>query len=221
MDPAFWHARWHEGRIGFHKATVTPQLERHWAALGLPAGGTVFVPLCGKSLDMAWLAGRGHRVLGVELSEVAVRDFFAGQGLVARTRETAYGVHHAAGPFELIVGDAFALDRALLADCVGVFDRAALVALPPEMRRRYAATTWAALPAGCRGLLVTLEYPQEQMAGPPFAVASDEVHALFGEDWAPVLLERRDILADEPRFIEAGCSALAAATWRLEHARPA
>src|SRR5690606_40297026 len=74
----------------FHQATVTPQLERHWDALGLPAGGTVFVPLCGKSLDMAWLAGRGHRVLGVELSEVAVRDFFAGQGLV-RSEERRVG----------------------------------------------------------------------------------------------------------------------------------
>jgi len=219
MEPGFWHQRWRDGRIGFHQSAVTPQLERHWDALGLPAGSTVFVPLCGKSLDMAWLAERGHRVLGVELSDVAVHDFFAGQGLVPSLRETAYGVHHEAGPFELIVGDAFALDRALLADCAGVFDRAALIALPPDMRRRYLATTWAALPEGCRGLLVTLEYPQEQKAGPPFAVAADEVQALFGDAWSPALLERRDILAEEPRFIEGGVSALATAAWRLERRR--
>ena len=216
MDPGFWHERWREGRIGFHQPSVTPQLERHWDALGLAAGSTVFVPLCGKSLDMRWLAARGHRVLGVELSEIAVREFFGEQGLEPTLRETAYGVHHEAGPFEIIVGDAFRLDRGALAACAGVFDRAALVALPPDMRLRYAGGTWAALPQGCRGLVVTLEYPQAEKAGPPFAVGADEMQALFGDDWAPVLLERSDILATEPRFIEAGVGALAAATWRLE-----
>lgn len=216
MEPGFWHERWREGRIGFHQPSVTPQLERHWDALGLAAGSTVFVPLCGKSLDMRWLAARGHRVLGIELSAIAVREFFSEQGLEPTLRETAYGLHHEAGPFEIIVGDAFGLDRAALAACAGVFDRAALVALPPDLRRRYAHCTWAALPQGCRGLVVTLEYPQAQKAGPPFAVAAEEMLALFGEDWAPVLLERSDILATEPRFIEAGVDALASAAWRLE-----
>lgn len=220
MEPDFWHERWREGRIGFHQPTVTPQLARHWDALGLPAESTVFVPLCGKSLDMAWLAGRGHRVLGVELSALAVRDFFDSQGLVPALRETAYGVHHEAGPFEIIVGDAFALDRALLAGCAAVFDRAALIALPPDMRRRYVETTWSALPDGCRALLVTLEYPQEEKAGPPFAVGADEVQALFGDAWSPRLLERRDILATEPGFLRAGVGTLADATWRLEHRPP-
>lgn len=217
MEPGFWHERWGEGRIGFHQPVVTPQLERHWDALALPAGSTVFVPLCGKSLDMPWLAARGHRVLGVELSGIAVRDFFAERGLDPALRETGYGMHYAAGPFEIIVGDAFALDRAALTRCAGVFDRAALVALPPELRRRYAGTTWAALPEGCRGLLVTLEYPQAEKAGPPFSVEAGEVQALFGDAWAPELLERSDILADEPRFAADGVSALASAAWRMEH----
>ncbi len=216
MEPGFWHERWREGRIGFHQPSVTPQLERHWDALRLAAGSTVFVPLCGKSLDMRWLAARGHRVLGIELSAIAVREFFSEQGLEPTLRETAYGLHHEAGPFEIIVGDAFGLDREALANCAGVFDRAALVALPPDMRLRYAGSTWAALPQGCRGLVLTLEYPQAEKAGPPFAVGADEMQALFGDDWAPVLLERSDILATEPRFIEAGVGALAAATWRLE-----
>ena len=216
MEPGFWHERWREGRIGFHQPSVTPQLERHWDALRLAAGSTVFVPLCGKSLDMRWLAARGHRVLGIELSAIAVREFFSEQGLEPTLRETAYGLHHEAGPFEIIVGDAFGLDRAALAACAGVFDRAALVALPPDLRRRYAHGTWAALPQGCRGLVVTLEYPQAQKAGPPFAVAAEEMLVLFGEDWAPVLLERSDILATEPRFIEAGVDALASSAWRLE-----
>lgn len=216
MDPAFWHERWRDGRIGFHQPEVTPQLERHWDALGLAAGSTVFVPLCGKSLDMPWLAARGHRVLGIELSEVAVRDFFHEQGLVPARHRSRYGEHCSAGPYEIIIGDVFALDHMALAECAGVFDRAALVALPPELRRRYVDAGWAALPPGCRGLLVTLEYPQAEKAGPPFAVDAQEVQALFGHAWAPTLLERSDILADEPRFAEAGASALATATWRLQ-----
>ncbi|GGK06984.1 thiopurine S-methyltransferase [Luteimonas terricola] len=216
MEPAFWHERWRDGRIGFHQPVVTPQLERHWDTLALPAGSTVFVPLCGKSLDMPWLATRGHRVLGVELSETAVRGFFEEQGLVPAQRETGYGVHHAAGPFEIIVGDAFALDHAVLAGCAGVFDRAALIALPPNLRRRYVETTWASLPDDCRGLLVTLEYPQAEMAGPPFSVEAAEVQALFAAAWSPTLVERSDILAQEPRFAAAGVGSLATAAWRLQ-----
>ncbi|HZV22956.1 MAG TPA: thiopurine S-methyltransferase, partial [Luteimonas sp.] len=88
MDPAFWQQRWREGRIGFHQECVTPLLEQHWDAVGAPAGGRVFVPLCGKSLDMAWLAARGHRVLGVELSPIAVRQFFEESGLSPDIRES-------------------------------------------------------------------------------------------------------------------------------------
>lgn len=220
MEPAFWDQRWREGRIGFHQSRVSPMLERHWDALALAPGSTVFVPLCGKSLDMPWLAARGHRVLGVELSAIAVRDFFAGQGLAPALRETRYGMHHAAGPFELIVGDAFDLDREALAGCDGVFDRAALIALPADLRRRYAATTWTGLPDDCRGLLVTLEYPQAEKAGPPFSVEAGEVQALFGEGWAPERLERRDILADEPGFAAEGVTTLATSAWRLQR-RPA
>ena len=76
MDPAFWHSRWQEGRIGFHQDRPTPLLVEHWTSLGLAQGSRVFVPLCGKSLDMAWLASQGHRVLGVELSAMAVRAFY-------------------------------------------------------------------------------------------------------------------------------------------------
>ena len=216
MDPAFWHERWRKGRIGFHQPLVTPQLERHWDALALPAGSTVFVPLCGKSLDMPWLAARGHRVLGVELSEVAVSDFFKEQGLVPARHGSRYGEHCSAGPYEIIIGDAFALDRAALADCAGVFDRAALIALPPDLRRHYVETSWANLPGSCRGLLVTLEYPQAEKAGPPFAVEAAEVRMLFGTAWTPTLLERSDILADEPRFGDAGVTALATAAWMLQ-----
>ena len=162
---------------------------------------------------MVWLAERGHRVLGVELSELAVRQFFDERGLVPATHASAAGRHFIAGAYELIVGDAFALDADVLAGCAGMYDRAALIALPPPLRATYAATTWRRMPPGCRGLLVTLEYPQPEKAGPPFSVSADEVHALLAADWTVALAERRDILTKEPGF---GVSALSTAVYRLD-----
>lgn len=208
MEPGFWHERWQQGRIGFHQDRPLPLLCKHWPALDLPANARVFVPLCGKSLDMAWLADRGHRVLGVELSELAVQQFFDERGLAPEARDTRYGRHYTAGPYELIAGDAFGLDAEALAGCSAIYDRAALIALPPDLRQRYARTAWRRLPAGCTGLLVTLEYPQEQKDGPPFSVQEPEVRSLLEPEWSVSVLERRDILADEDRFREAGVTAL-------------
>ena len=138
MDSAFWHQRWQEGRTGFHQDRPTPLLLQHWPSLGLAPGSQVFVPLAGKSLDLAWLAAQGHRVLGVELSPLAVTQFFDGQGLVPEVHGSRHGRHYRAGDIELICGDAFALDADVLAGCAAVYDRAALIALPPPLRQRSA-----------------------------------------------------------------------------------
>lgn len=212
MQPEFWHQRWSENQIGFHQSTPTPLLLKHWPALGIAPGAQVFVPLAGKSLDMAWLASQGHRVLGVELSQLAVEQFFAENGLQPEIRETKYGRHHVANGIELICGDAFALDADALRDCAAVFDRAALIALPPELRLRYARELYARLPGDCRGLLVTLEYPQHEREGPPFSVPEDEVQALFDRDWALDLLERRPIPPEHPGYV-GGVTRLDTATY--------
>ena len=163
----FWQQRWREGRIGFHQDRVTPLLEEYWDAVDVPAGGMVFVPLAGKSLDMLWLAARGYRVLGVEFSPLAVEQFFSEhQPDADHAASRSYGTHYSAGEIELICGDAFALDADILGTCAGVYDRAALIALPADMRERYARPLYARLPTGCRGLLVTLEYPPAREAGP-------------------------------------------------------
>ena len=216
MDPDFWLQRWHERQIGFHQDAPTPLLLAHWPALGLAPGTRVFVPLCGKSLDLAWLAGQGHRVLGVELAPIAISEFFAEQGLTPAIHASPLGVHHVAGPIEIIQGDAFDLDAGTLATCGAVFDRAALIALPSALRERYAHELYARLPAGCRGLLVSLDYPPREKQGPPFPVPPDEVRALFGRDWDVDLLEYRDILAGQPRFREEGVTALHTGAWRLQ-----
>lgn len=215
MDANFWLQRWQEGQIGFHRNDVMPLLEKHWPSLQLPVGSRVLVPLCGKSLDMHWLAARGHRVLGVELSPLAVTQFFEEAGLEPVRTTSRYGEHFSAGPVEILLGDAFGLDPALLAEVAGVYDRAALIALPPDLRLRYRDTVYASLPAGCQGLLITLEYPQAEKAGPPFSVEQPEVGSLFAAPWRQTLLERRDILDQEPRFREEGLSALATAVYHL------
>jgi len=215
MQPDFWHQRWHSNQIGFHRDTPLPLLLKYWPALGLETGSQVFVPLCGKSLDMLWLAEQGQRVLGVELSELAITQFFDERGLSPETRQSEYGTHYHAGAWELICGDAFALSPKVLQDCTGVYDRGAMIALPPKMRETYVNTVWHRLPTGCQGLLVTLEYPQAEKNGPPFSVEENEILQRFANICAVELLERRDILNNEPKFQAEGVTELHTSVYRL------
>lgn len=216
MQPDFWQQRWHDNQIGFHQDAPTPLMLKHWPSLQAPTGARVFVPLAGKTHDMAWFAAQGYRVLGVELSRIAVEAFFTEQRLTPTVRESRHGRHYEAGNIELVCGDAFALDEDALADCTAVFDRAALIALPPDLRRRYVGELYARLPRGCRGLLITLEYPQHEKDGPPFSVIEEEVRALYGRDWNVEMLERRDILQAQPKFLEEGVTALHTSVYRLD-----
>jgi len=215
VQPDHWHQCWRENRIGFHQLHTSPMLEAHWNAVTAATRGRVFVPLCGKSLDMRWLAQRGHQVLGVELSQLAVTAFFDELGLIPTVHTSRYGKHHISGPYELIVGDAFALDEQALANCAAVFDRAAVIALPPEMRSRYLNELYSRLARNCGVLMITLEYPQAEKSGPPFSVTEQEVRASLEPAWQVDLLERRDILASEPSFAADGVSALSTCAYRL------
>ena len=215
MHPDFWLQRWHDNQIGFHQNKPTPLLLKHWPAIGMPVGATVFVPLAGKSLDMVWFASQGYRVLGVELSPLAIKQFISEHGIVPEVRESKYGTHYIAGNVEIIQGDVFALDAEALQDCSVVFDRAALIALPAELRKRYVDEVYSLLPQGCRGLLITLEYPQHEKQGPPFSVTEAEVRERFEAQWHVETLERRDILAQQPAFAEEGVTALDTVVYRL------
>lgn len=215
MQPDFWLQRWRDNQIGFHQDKPTPLLLKHWPAIGMPVGATVFVPLAGKSLDMVWFASEGYRVLGAELSPLAIKQFISEHGVVPEVRESKYGTHYLAGNVEIIQGDVFALDKAALEDCSVVFDRAALIALPRDLRRRYVDEVYSLLPQGCRGLLITLEYPEGEKQGPPFSVTEAEVRELYERDWYVDVLERRDILAQQPSFIEEGVTALDTVVYRI------
>jgi thiopurine S-methyltransferase len=208
MDPEFWHQRWADNLIGFHQSTVNAHLLQFWPRLGVAPGGTVLVPLCGKSLDMGWLAAR-HSVLGVELSARAVEAFYHDHGLQPLCRETGpFSVYEAAG-VTLYCGDFLALQPAHTVAVTAVYDRAALIALPGTMRPGYARQLTRLTVPGTPLLLIVLDYDQTQMQGPPFAVEHDEVETLFGADWQIESLQREEILDQEPRFRERGLSRLA------------
>ncbi|SHI28964.1 thiopurine S-methyltransferase [Pollutimonas bauzanensis] len=215
MDADFWLERWRDGQTRFHQDRVTPLLQKYWPSLSLEAGSRVLVPLCGKSLDLVWLARQGHQVLGVELSPLAVDQFFAENGLRPEARDSALGRHHVAGNIEIICGDIFALDQATLAACAGVYDRAALVALPAGMRERYVRHVYGQLSDQYRGLLLTLDYRQEQMDGPPFSVREAEVLSLYGTHSDAQVIDRRSILDKEPKFAERGLTGLDTVVYRL------
>jgi len=197
VDEGFWQRRWARNEIGFHLNEVNPYLRRHWPGLRLAGGTRVLVPLCGKSLDMGWLAQQGFAVLGVELSERAVEAFFVEQGLAADvSTEGAFKVYRA-GALEIRCGDFFALSPGDVAGCQALYDRAALIALPTAMREQYVEHLRKIVAAGCKGLLISLDYEQEQMSGPPFAVSDAEIRASLGAHWHVELLERSDVLKDE------------------------
>lgn len=215
MDEGFWQRRWARNEIGFHLNEVNPYLRRHWPGLRLAEGTRVLVPLCGKSLDMAWLAEQGFIVLGVELSERAVEDFFAEQGLTADVSVQGGFTVYRAGALEIRCGDFFALKQNDIADCQALYDRAALIALPMDMRQRYVEHLTNILAPSCQGLLVTLDYAQEQMPGPPFAVSDAEVRQSLGSCWDIELLERANVLDGNWKFLERGLTRLEESCYRL------
>ncbi|WP_144171729.1 thiopurine S-methyltransferase [Pseudomonas sp. Kh13] len=214
MESAFWQQRWADNQIGFHQAQVNPYLQKYWPTLGLTPGSRVLVPLCGKSLDLAWLAGQGYRVLGVELSRRAVEDFFREHGLEAEVQQRGAFEVWRSGDVELWCGDFFALQPEDIGDCVGLYDRAAVIALPPQMRARYLQRLPALLPASCQGLVVTLDYDQALLDGPPFSVGDEELRLGFA-GWQVDELEVVQVIGESPKFVQAGASSLLERVYRV------
>lgn len=208
MDSTYWQRRWERGQIGWHQDSINRHLTEHWHQLRLETGSTVFVPLCGKALDLLWLAAQGHRVLGVEVSALAVDAFVDENQLQAERSENGDFQRIVAGEIELLVGDFFALEQRHLRDVVAVYDRASLIALPPDQRPRYAAKLASLLAQGTQSLLITLDYDQQRMSGPPFSVADQEVRHLFEPHFSLEHLADHDVLAEEPRWRQRGLEAL-------------
>ncbi|MHB8346294.1 MAG: thiopurine S-methyltransferase [Acidiferrobacterales bacterium] len=217
MEPEFWLERWQNNEIGFHQAEINAHLRDYWAQMGIPPGGLVFVPLCGRSHDMMWLRTQGYRVLGVELSPIAVQDFYAENRLQAQMKSGPKFDRWEADGLMLLRGDLFDLAAGDLTDVAAVYDRASLVAFPPEMREQYVRKLASVLPPATRMLLVVMDYPKQQMSGPPFPVSEREVRALYEPGNRVELLHTRDILDENPRFRTRGLTRLSEQAF---HIRP-
>jgi thiopurine S-methyltransferase len=183
VDANFWQQRWAADQIGFHSEVTHPQLIQHWPALGLAPEARVFVPLCGKSLDMVWLRAQGHPVVGVELSPIAIEAFFAERDLAPTLAQDGPFTRYTAGGYTLFCGDFFATTAVRLGPFDAIYDRAALIAMPPTLRPDYAEHMHALASAPTRALLITVQYDPESVSPPPFAVADSEVAALYGQGW--------------------------------------
>ena len=197
MESDHWQRRWQSGRIGFHQNEVARPLTQFWRHLSLPRGSTVFVPLCGKSLDLLWLRDQKHDVVGLELSEIAVEGFFTENGVLARRRAPHHFNEYIASGLRVLQGDIFKLTPQILEPVAAIYDRASLIAMPPDLQGPYVGKIAELTPAGTQTLLVSLEYPQHEMAGPPFSVDFLSVTRLYSAHHKIQELDRSDILASD------------------------
>jgi thiopurine S-methyltransferase len=212
MDRDFWLARWNEGKIGFHEGVPNTLLTTYGARLGA-APRRVFVPLCGKTRDMAYLASLGHEVVGVELSRLAAEQFFAESGATPERSTRGPFEVFTAGAITILVGDVFDTSEGTLGPIDAAYDRAALVALPPpDVQARYAAHVVGLLPKSAPILLVTFNYDTSKMQGPPFAIPAERVAALFDARCTIEKLATRDVGDERPTFRAAGAVETA---WQL------
>ena len=222
-ETAFWLDRWQQGQIGFHQEQTNAYLVQNWPKLGAKNGDKVLVPLCGKSKDMVWLNQQGITVLGVELSALAINAFLSENQLQAHQDTYGRFLRWRAPGYELLCGDFFDLTPADTHHHRFVYDRASLIALPPDMRPKYAKHLSELLVLGSKVLLVTMEYPQHEMEGPPFTVHEDEVRDLYSDVFTIEKVSQVDVLSANPRFIARGLSEMLETTYvmtRKAHAVP-
>ena len=193
-----WHQRWFNNQIGFHRLVANDLLIKHWSSLECQPGANVLVPLCGKTLDMHWLNEQGHKITGVELVEKAVRSFFDEAQLTPHVEFQGEHTIFTSEDITIIQGDVFALPETM-ANCQAWYDRAAMVALPSEVRANYVDQIHSLCSPGAVGLMITFAYPQEQMQGPPFSLPDEEVFAVFSERFEVELLESIDLEDEKDR----------------------
>lgn len=210
MEANFWHQRWASGDIGFHEGQANALLVAHFDKLNLAAGERVFLPLCGKTRDIAWLLARGYRVVGIELSTRAIDELFSELGVEPHIERVANMIHYSAQHIDILVGNLFDLSIRQLGPVNAVYDRGALVALPAALRQQYADHIQN-ITNTARQLLITYEYDPAQMDGPPFSVAEAEVKQLYASSYILSCIERKHVEGRLKGKVVASENA-----WRLE-----
>ena len=202
MDKTFWQQKWEENDIGFHGSSANPLLVQYFNELSLAKGSRVFVPLCGKSLDIHWLLSNGYRVAGAELSKIAVEQLFAELGVEPVVSRSGEVEQYRAKNIDIFRGDIFDLSPEMLGPVDAIYDRAALVALPEDMRARYTEHLLAITDIAPQ-LLICFEYDQSLMDGPPFSIRDKEVHRHYCDRYHLTLLASEDI----PGGLKGRCAA--------------
>ncbi|HSL03485.1 MAG TPA: thiopurine S-methyltransferase [Nitrospiraceae bacterium] len=192
MDAGFWHQRWEKNEIAFHKSKTNPLLDKHFNELSLAKGRRIFVPLCGKTLDISWLLSKGYRVAAAELSQIAIEQLFMELGVQPETSPVGEVEQWSANNLDIFIGDIFALSRKVLGPVDGIYDRAALVAFPEEMRKRYTAHL-AEIIGKAPQVLICYDYDQSLMEGPPFSVSNDEVKRHYAVNYDVTLIASTDV----------------------------
>jgi len=215
MDTDFWHERWQANQIGFHQDGINVCLERFWPKLEEGHGKRVFVPLCGKSHDMRWLLQQGYKVIGNELSPLAVEAYFSEHALTAEKQQAPHYTRWRHGDIEILCGDFFRLNSSDVGRIDAFYDRASLIALTPAQRPVYAKQLADLLGKGTPGLLVTLDYNQLEMSGPPFAVSAAEVERLFSSHFEIRQIYSFDALEENRKFRERGVTELSEHVYQL------
>jgi thiopurine S-methyltransferase len=200
-----WHEYWsRSGTPGFHEAKVNRYLEKYFQRFELKPGDEVFVPLCGKAVDMAWLAQRGFNVVGVELSETAIRAFFEESGLQYELETHASFTLFRSERVVIDHGNFIHLTAADLVNCRLVYDRASMVAIEAGIRVSYCRHMMNILPPATPMLVIVLDYDQQTMTGPPFSVPVDEVESYYAHRYQFVELESAELIEKEPRWRSRG-----------------
>jgi len=202
MDASFWHQRWGKNDIAFHESAANPLLVKYFKDLSLVKGSRVFLPLCGKTLDIPWLLSKGCRVAGVELSKIAVEQLFTELGVEPKISRVGELDHYSSKNIDIFVGDIFDLSSKMLGPVDAIYDRAALVALPEEMRNRYTAHL-IKITDKAPQLLICYEYDQSLMEGPPFSVSDKEVDQHYRDNYDLTLMVSTNV----PGGLKGKCAA--------------
>ncbi|ORJ59345.1 thiopurine S-methyltransferase [Geothermobacter hydrogeniphilus] len=216
MNHEFWHQSWQRGEIGFHLDCDHPQLLANFDRLQAKPDEVIFVPLCGKSRDLAWLAEQKLQVVGIELSPLAIQAFFDEHGLQPEREDLGDLQLWRAGAIRIYCGDFFALRQQHLQGSRLVYDRAALMALPPQVRRDYAARLTEWMPSGGRMLLISNSYDQQLIDGPPFSVPAGEIEQLYGTAFDIEMLSSKEMIDAHPGLRQRGLDSFVAETFLLE-----
>jgi thiopurine S-methyltransferase len=198
-DNELWQQCWRDRETdGFHQKLVNPLLVRFWPSIGLAPGSRVFVPLCGKSLDMVWLLAQGYEVIGVELSPLAVRAFFKENRLQPERTRLGNLMRWRQGKLSIYCGDYFSLTQEHLGQIDAVYDRAALTALPEDIRVPYVAHLRSLLPDSCEAMLLTVEDAEEGETLADSLTAADEITALYASAFRVELAHVESMLEVDP-----------------------